>query len=91
MIAVPSAAFGAVAGLIFASVVTPVNISASLGPKGRTLIGAMIGAATGMVFMNLLAHSIVTVLLGAGLGALLAFRFARPEASEGIGPDEKPL
>ena len=34
MIAVPSAAFGAVAGLIFASVVASVNISVSLGPKG---------------------------------------------------------
>jgi hypothetical protein len=37
MIAVPSAAFGAVAGLIFASVMASVNITVSLGPKGRTL------------------------------------------------------
>ncbi|SRR6266481_2165600 len=79
MIAVPSAAFGAVAGLIFASVVASVNISVSLGPKGRTLLGSVIGGLTGLVFMNLLAHSVLTVLSAALLGALLAIRFTKPE------------
>ena len=47
MIAVPSAAFGAVAGLIFASVVAPVKIHVSLGPKGRALPGGVIGELQG--------------------------------------------
>ena len=80
MIAVPSAAFGVVAGLIFASVVAPVKINVSLGPKGRALFGGVVGGATGMVFMNMLAHSVVTVLLAALLGALLAVRFTRSKA-----------
>jgi hypothetical protein len=81
MIAVPSAAFGAIAGLIFASVVAPGNISVSLGPKGRTLLGSVIGGLTGLVFMNLLTHSVVAVLFAAILGALLAIRFTRLETT----------
>jgi hypothetical protein len=80
MIGLPSAAFGAVAGLLFASVLVPAHISASLGPTGRVVLGGVVGGAVGMIFMNLLAHSVVTVLLAAFLGAALAARFARPES-----------
>lgn len=80
MIGLPSAAFGAVAGLLFASVLVPVKISASLGSTGRVVLGAVVGGAIGMIFMNVLAHSLVAVLLAAFLGATLAARFARPES-----------
>jgi len=81
MVAVPSAAFGAIAGLIFASVTAPVSFGFHLGRRETTLVGAAIGGATGFVFMNLLAHSVVTIVLGVLLGALLAFRSTRPETS----------
>jgi len=55
MMAVPSAVFGAIAGLIFASVMTPVHVSDFLGPRGRVVLGAVIGATAGTIFMNLLA------------------------------------
>ncbi len=80
MMGVPSAVFGAIAGLIFASVMAPVRISSLLGPKGRMFLGAAVGATAGIVFMNLLAHSVITILLAAFLGGALAARFARSEA-----------
>ena len=80
MMAVPSAVFGAIAGLIFASVLTAVHVSDFLGPRGRVVLGTVIGATAGIVFMNLLAHSVITIILAAFLGAALAARFARSEA-----------
>jgi hypothetical protein len=80
MIGLPSAVFGAIAGLLFASVMTPVHVSAFLGLKGRVVLGAIVGATAGIVFMNLLAHSVVTILLAAFLGGALAARFAKSEA-----------
>jgi len=79
MMGVPSAIFGAIAGLIFASVMTPVRISSLLGLKGRMFLGSAVGAIAGIVFMNLLAHSVITILLAAFLGGALAARFTRPE------------
>ncbi len=79
MMGVPSAVFGAIAGLIFASVMAPVRISSLLGPKGRMFLGAAVGATAGIVFMNLLAHSFITILLAAFLGGALAARFTRSE------------
>jgi hypothetical protein len=77
MIGVPRAVFGAVAGLLFASVMVSAHIQASLGPTGRAALGGAVGAAVGMIFMNLLAHSVVTVVFAAFWGAALAARFAR--------------
>jgi hypothetical protein len=78
MIGVPSAAFGALAGLLFALVVVPADIRIPLGTTGRTLLGATVGGIVGLVFMNILAHSIVTVGLAALLGSALGARFTRP-------------
>ena len=78
MIGVPSAVFGALAGLLFALVVVPAGIRIPLGTTGRTLLGATVGGIVGIVFMNILAHSIVTVALAALLGAALGARFTRP-------------
>lgn len=80
MIGLPSAVFGAIAGLLFASVMTPVHVGALLGLKGRVVLGAIVGATAGIVFMNLLAHSVVTIPLAAFLGGALAARFARSKA-----------
>lgn len=81
MIGVPSAIFGAVAGLVFASVVAPFpQISTFLGAKGRVVLGGAVGGAAGIVFMNLLAHSVVTVFSGALLGAALGARFIKSES-----------
>lgn len=79
MFGLPSAAFGAVAGMPFACVLASANINTSLGPIGRVILGGVVGAGAGMIFMNHLAHSIVAVLLSAFLGATLAIRFARAE------------
>ncbi len=79
MMGVPSAVFGAIAGLIFASVMAPVRISSLLGPKGRMLLGGAVGATVGIIFMNLFAHSVISILLAALLGGSLAARFARSE------------
>jgi hypothetical protein len=78
MIGVPSAVFGALAGLLFALVVVPAGIRIPLGATGRTLLGATVGGIAGVVFMNILAHSIVTVALASLLGAALGARFTRP-------------
>jgi len=78
MIGGPSAVFGALAGLLFALVVVPAGIRVPLGTTGRTLLGATVGGIVGIVFMNILAHSIVTVALAALLGAALGARFTRP-------------
>ena len=51
MIDVPSAALGAIAGLNFASVMAPANINVLVGPKGRALLGGILGDAIGQVFM----------------------------------------
>ncbi len=79
MMGVPSAVFGAIAGLIFASVMAPVRISSLLGPKGRVFLGGAVGATAGIIFMNLFAHSVITILLAALLGGALAVRFTRSE------------
>ncbi|MDP9337888.1 MAG: hypothetical protein M3P45_03365 [Acidobacteriota bacterium] len=79
MIGVPSAAFGALAGLVFASMVVPSNIR-FLGPKGRVVIGGVVCAAVGAIFMNVLAHSAIAILLAAFLGAALAARFVKPDS-----------
>jgi hypothetical protein len=80
MMGVPRAAFGAMAVPIFASVMAPVRITSLLGLKGRMLLGAVVGAIAGIVLMNLLAHSVITILLATFLGAALAARFARYQA-----------
>ncbi len=78
MIGVPSAVFEALAGLVFALIVVPAGIRIPLGTTGRTLLGATVGGIVSIVFMNILAHSIVTVALAAVLGAALGARFTRP-------------
>jgi hypothetical protein len=83
MIGIPSAAFGAVAGLIFASITTRAGISTALGAGGRTIVGCIIGEIAGIVFMNILAHSIIAVVLAALLGAALGARITRPESLAG--------
>ena len=80
MIGLPSAAFGAIAGLIFASVMVPIQVGTFLGLKGRVALGAVVGATAGIVFMNLLAHSVLTIFLAGFLGGALAARFVRSEA-----------
>jgi hypothetical protein len=70
--------FGAVTGLLLALIVVPAGIRIPLGTTGRTLVGATVGGIVGIVFMNILAHSIVTVALAALLGAALGARFTRP-------------
>jgi hypothetical protein len=80
MIGVPSGVFGAIAGLIFASVMAPVRISSLVGLKGRIFLGTVVGATAGIVFMNLLAPSVLTVFLAALLGGVLAVRFVRSKA-----------
>lgn len=80
MIGVPSAVFGAIAGLVFASLMAPARLSSFLGPKGRMLFGCAVGATAGIVFMNVLAHSAITIVLAAFLGGALAARFGRSEA-----------
>jgi chromate transport protein ChrA len=81
MIGLPSAVCGAIAGLIFASVMTPIQVGAYLGLKGRVALGTIVGATAGIVFMNLLAHSVLTIFLAAFLGGALAARFVRSEAT----------
>lgn len=80
MVGVPSAAFGGLAGLILASVMTPAHIGDFVGLRGRVVLGGIIGGTAGIVFMNLLAHSVITIILAALLGAVLAARFAKSEA-----------
>jgi hypothetical protein len=58
---------------------TPVHVSDFLGPRGRVVLGAVIGGTAGIIFMNPLAHSVITIILAAFLGAALAARFARSE------------
>jgi len=79
MMGVPSAVFGAIAGLIFASVMARAHISSLLGPKGRMFLCGSLVATVGIIFMNLFAHSVITILLAALLGGALAVRFARSE------------
>lgn len=79
MIGLPSSVFGFIAGLIFAFVMTPIQVNSFLGLKGRVFLGAIVGATAGIVFMNLLAHSVVAILLAAFLGGTLAARFVRSE------------
>jgi len=83
MIGLPSSLFGAIAGLIFAFVMTPTQIGTFLGLKGRVALGAVVGATAGIVFMNLLAHSVLTIGLAALLGGALAARFVKSEALRG--------
>jgi hypothetical protein len=71
MIGVPSAAFGFVSGLLFAVLLASPHIGDLFGLKGRLILGSFVGGAVGIVFMNLLAHSAVTVLVAAILGAAL--------------------
>lgn len=78
MIGVSSAVLGALAGLLFALIVVPAGIRIPLGTTGRTLLGATVGGIVGIVFMNILAHSIVTIALASLLGAALGARFTRP-------------
>jgi hypothetical protein len=95
IVGIPSAAFGAIAGCLFACIMSAESVSRALGRWGRSVLGLIMGGAAGVVFMDLLAHSIVTVVLAALLGAVLAAWYAGPEIlggsaeerSSGISPD----
>ena len=81
MVGVPSAAFGCLAGLLFAAVMAPVRIRDLVGLTGRVILGGFIGGTVGILFMNLLAHSVLTVILAAFLGAVLGGRVAKSGTS----------
>jgi hypothetical protein len=80
LIGLPSAVFGAIAGLIYGVLMMPARVSDVLGAKGRVTLGAVIGAAAGIVLMNLFAHSFWAVILAALLGGVLAASAARSDA-----------
>jgi hypothetical protein len=80
MIGFPSAVFGAIGGLVYAALIMPARVTDLLGVKGRVVLGAIVGAAAGIVLTNLFAHSIWAVILAALLGAALAASAARVNA-----------
>ena len=84
-IGVPSAVFGLVAGLLYGLIAVGLGIEASLGSKGRTLIGAGVGCAAGLVYMRIFAHHYLTVLLAAIVGALLAIAIFRATSAQRKG------
>ena len=80
MIGIPSAVFGAAAGLVFVLIALLADIRSPLSITGKTLLGGSVGAIVGVVFMIVLAHTFVTVVLTTLMGAGLGSRFTQPAA-----------
>jgi hypothetical protein len=83
MVGMPSAVFGALAGIVFGAVATSAGLGAPFGPIGRSVVGAAVGGSVGVVFMSLLAHSFLTILLATGLSAYLGFRYTKARTPPG--------
>ena len=81
MIGVPSAAFGALAGLMFASLSYSVRRKNPTSAN-RALLGAAVAGAAGFAFMKVLAHSILVIPITALLGSVLGWWFAPRKAEK---------
>lgn len=75
MVGVPSAAVGLGAGLLYGTLAVAFGMEVRLGKRGRTILGAAVGCAAGVVFMRVLAHSYLTVVVTVLLGVFLATVF----------------